>query len=73
MGDDVEMLLAKLYTQSGYDLELAQRGIVYIDEIDKVSVHIFQITLRNHTLSSDVNWKDIQEVDWPFYVSRCFW
>jgi ATP-dependent Clp protease ATP-binding subunit ClpX len=36
VGEDVESLLAQLYATAGYDMALAERGIVYIDEIDKV-------------------------------------
>ena len=37
VGEDVESVLFKLYQAADYDLAAAQRGIVYIDEIDKVS------------------------------------
>ena len=37
MGEDVESILHKLYMESGQDIERCQRGIVYLDEIDKVS------------------------------------
>lgn len=37
VGEDVESILLKLYTEAGQDVELAERGIIYIDEIDKVS------------------------------------
>ncbi len=37
VGDDVENVLLRLYQASDYDLEMTQRGIVYIDEIDKIS------------------------------------
>lgn len=36
VGDDVEMLIGRLYAASGNDLEKTQRGIVFIDEIDKI-------------------------------------
>ena len=36
MGEDVESILHKLYVESGNDVERAQRGIVYVDEIDKI-------------------------------------
>lgn len=37
VGDDVETLVGRLYANSGHDLEKTQRGIVFIDEIDKIS------------------------------------
>ena len=36
VGDDVESLLSKLILATEGDIEVAQRGIVYIDEIDKI-------------------------------------
>ena len=36
VGEDVESILHKLYMESGQDIERCQRGIVYLDEIDKV-------------------------------------
>jgi len=36
VGEDVENLLLKLLQAADYDLESAQRGIIYIDEIDKI-------------------------------------
>jgi ATP-dependent protease HslVU (ClpYQ) ATPase subunit len=38
VGEDVESVLARLLIESGDDVERAQRGIVYLDEIDKVSL-----------------------------------
>ena len=37
VGEDVESILYKLYQESGYDIPKTERGIVYIDEIDKIS------------------------------------
>lgn len=37
IGEDVESMLTKLYIESGYDIKSTERGIVFIDEIDKIS------------------------------------
>lgn len=37
VGDDVESLIGRLYAISGNDIERTQRGIVFVDEIDKIS------------------------------------
>jgi len=37
VGDDVESLITRLYTAAGGDVKKTQRGIVFIDEIDKIS------------------------------------
>lgn len=37
VGDDVEMLINRLYTASGNDVKKTQRGIIFIDEIDKIA------------------------------------
>lgn len=37
VGDDVEMLISRLYAAAGQDVARAQRGIVFVDEIDKIS------------------------------------
>jgi ATP-dependent Clp protease ATP-binding subunit ClpX len=37
VGDDVESLISRLYANSGHDVAKTQRGIVFVDEIDKIS------------------------------------
>ena len=37
VGEDVESVLYKLYQASGYDVTATQQGIIYIDEIDKIT------------------------------------
>jgi len=37
VGDDVESLITRLYTAAGGDVNRTQRGIVFVDEIDKIS------------------------------------
>jgi ATP-dependent Clp protease ATP-binding subunit ClpX len=37
VGDDVESLISRLYTASGNDVARTQRGIVFVDEIDKIA------------------------------------
>ncbi len=37
VGDDVESLIRRLYNNSGHDIQKTQRGIVFVDEIDKIA------------------------------------
>jgi ATP-dependent Clp protease ATP-binding subunit ClpX len=37
VGDDVESLIQRLYVNSGHDVQKTQRGIVFVDEIDKIA------------------------------------
>lgn len=37
VGDDVESLVGRLYAASGNDVEKTQRGIIFLDEVDKIS------------------------------------
>ena len=41
VGEDVESLLSRLLVESNDDVERAQKGIIYIDEIDKVRLNLF--------------------------------
>jgi ATP-dependent Clp protease ATP-binding subunit ClpX len=56
VGEDVENILLKLIEAADYDIERAERGIIYIDEIDKISRKS-----ENPSITRDVSGEGVQQ------------
>jgi ATP-dependent Clp protease ATP-binding subunit ClpX len=56
VGDDVETLISRLYSAANGDIERTQRGIIFVDEIDKISRKS-----ENATVARDVSGEGVQQ------------
>lgn len=56
VGEDVENILLRLIQAANYDIELAEKGIIYIDEIDKISRRS-----ENRSITRDVSGEGVQQ------------
>ena len=54
IGDDIESVVSKLLAAAGTDVEKAERGIIFIDEIDKIAK-------KKNTMSRDVSGESVQQ------------
>jgi ATP-dependent Clp protease ATP-binding subunit ClpX len=56
VGDDVESLISRLYTAANYDVDQCQKGIIFLDEVDKIARKS-----ESPTVARDVSGEGVQQ------------
>ena len=67
VGEDVENILLRLIQAADFDIEKAERGIIYVDEIDKISRKS-----ENRSITRDVSGEGVQQALLKNFRGYCF-